>query len=162
MTPEANPRLVFERLFGAGAPGERAENAKRRRLEQRSVLDFVMEDAHRLERRLTARDKDKLDQYLTGVRAIETRIQKAEQFGPVKDPAIPTPAGVPADHAEYIQLMYDMMVLAFQTDSTRVATFCLAHDGDNRSFGEIGIPEGHHDLSHHQEQAGSHQKSRGD
>ncbi len=153
MTPEANPRLAFERLFGAGAPGERAENAKRRRLEQRSVLDFVLEDAHRLERRLTARDKDKLDQYLTGVRAIETRIQKAEQFGPVKDPAVPTPEGVPTDHADYVQLMYDLMVLAFQTDSTRVATFCLAHDGDNRSFGEIGIFEGHHDLSHHQNKA---------
>lgn len=151
MTPEANPRLAFERLFGAGAPGARAETAKRRRLEQQSVLDFVLEDAHRLQRRLAAHDKDKLDQYLTGIRTIETRIQKAEQFGPAKDPEIATPAGVPSDYAEYIQVMFDLMVLAFQTDSTRVATFCLAHDGDNRSFGEIGIFEGHHDLSHHQD-----------
>ncbi len=150
MTPEANPRLAFERLFGAGAPGQRAEAAKRRWQEQRSVLDFVREDARRLQQQLTARDKDKLDQYLTGVRSIEARIQKAEQFGPARDPGILSPAGIPSSHAEYVQLMFDLIVMAFQTDSTRVATFCLAHDGDNRSFAEIGISEGHHDLSHHQ------------
>jgi hypothetical protein len=150
MTPESNPRLIFERLFGAGAHGERAQTAKQRQLEQRSILDFVLDDARRMQQRLAARDKDKLDEYLASVRAVEARIQKAEQFGPTNDPAIETPAGVPANHAEYIQLMFDMMVLAFQTDSTRIATFCLAHDGDNRSFSHIGIPEGHHDLSHHQ------------
>jgi hypothetical protein len=151
MTPEANPRLAFERLFGAGAPGQRAEAAKRRWQEQRSVLDFVMEDTHRLQQKLTARDKEKLDQYLTGVRSIEARIQKVEQFGPAKDPGVPSPAGIPSNHSEYVQLMFELIVLAFQTDSTRVASFCLAHDGDNRSFAEIGIPEGHHDLSHHQD-----------
>ena len=150
LTAEANPRQVFERLFGAGAPGERVANAQRRRQEQRSVLDFVMQDASAMERRLNARDQDKLDQYLTGVRELEARIQKAEQFGDVKDPMVPTPAGIPADYAQHIQLMYDIMVLAFQTDSTRVATMLLAHDGSNRSFADIGIPEGHHDLSHHQ------------
>jgi hypothetical protein len=160
MTPEANPRLAFERLFGAGKPGERAELAKRRRLEQRSVLDFVTEDARRLQQRLTAHDKDKLDQYLTGVRSIEARIQKAEQFGPAVDPAMATPAGVPSSHAEYVEIMFDLITLAFQTDSTRVATFCLAHDGDNRSFSEIGIPEGHHDLSHHQDKPDRIQKVR--
>ncbi|HEY4415521.1 MAG TPA: DUF1552 domain-containing protein [Verrucomicrobiae bacterium] len=150
MTPEANPRQAFERLFGAGAPGERAANAQRRRQEQRSVLDFVMQDAAAMQRRLSARDHDKLDQYLTGVRELETRIQRAEQFGDVKDPMVPTPAGIPADYAEHIHLMYDTMLLAFQTDSTRVATMLLAHDGSNRSFADIGVPEGHHDLSHHQ------------
>jgi hypothetical protein len=150
LTPEANPRQVFERLFGAGAPGERVANAQRRRQEQRSILDFVMQDASAMERRLNSRDQDKLDQYLTGVRELEARIQKAEQFGDVKDPMVPTPAGIPADYAQHIQLMYDIMVLAFQTDSTRVATMLLAHDGSNRSFADIGIPEGHHDLSHHQ------------
>jgi hypothetical protein len=150
LTPEANPRQVFERLFGAGAPGERVANAKRRRQEQSSVLDFVMQDANAMEPRLGQRDQAKLDQYLTGVRELEARIQKAEQFGDVKDPMVPTPAGVPADYAQHIQLMYDLMVLAFQTDSTRVATMLLAHDGSNRSFADIGIPEGHHDLSHHQ------------
>ena len=150
MTPETNPRLVFERLFGAGAPNERAENRKRRQVEQRSILDFVMDDARRMEKRLDSRDRDKMDQYLTGVRELEARIQKAERLGPVKDLGGDAPAGIPADYAEYIQLMYDLMALSFQTDSTRVATLCLAHDGDNRSFGEIGIFEGHHDLSHHQ------------
>ena len=150
MTPESNPRLVFERMFGAGAPGEREVLAKRRQQEQRSVLDFVMDDARAMQRRLGAQDKEKLDQYLTSVRAIETRIQQSERFGAVKDPGLDTPAGIPSDHAEYVQLMYDMLVLAFQTDSTRVATLMLGHDGDNRSYAHLGIPEGHHDLSHHQ------------
>jgi hypothetical protein len=150
MTPESNPRLLFERMFGAGAPGERAQLAKRRQEDQRSVLDFVLEDARAMQQRLNTRDKEKLDQYLTSVREIETRIQKTERFEPIKDPGIETPAGIPSDHAEYVQLMYDMLVLAFQTDSTRVATLILGHDGDNRSFGHLGIPEGHHDLSHHQ------------
>ena len=153
MTPEANPRQVFERLFGAGAPGERVANAQRRRQEQRSILDFIMQDATAMERRLGSRDQDKLEQYLTGVRELETRIEKAEKLGGARDPMVPTPAGVPADHGEHIALMYDIMLLAFQTDSTRVATMLLAHDGDNRSYADIGIPEGHHDLSHHQNAA---------
>jgi hypothetical protein len=150
---EANPRLVFERLFGAGKHGERAAIAKRRQADQQSVLDFVLDDARRMQRQLDAHDKDKLEQYLTGVRAIESRIQKAEQFATIPDPDIDAPPGIPSDHAEHMQLMYDMLVLAFQTDSTRMATFLLAHDGDNRSYSEIGIPEGHHDLSHHQNKA---------
>jgi len=150
---EANPRLVFERLFGAGKHGERAAIAKRRQADQQSVLDFVLDDARRMQGQLDAHDKDKLDQYLTGVRAIESRIQKAEKFATIPDPDIDAPPGIPSDHAEHMQLMYDMLVLAFQTDSTRMATFLLAHDGDNRSYSEIGIPEGHHDLSHHQNKA---------
>ncbi len=150
VSAEANPRLAFERLFGTGLPGERAENSKRRQLAQQSVLDFVLEDARSMQKRLAANDKAKLDQYLTGVREIEARIQKAERFGTVHDPAVETPEGVPSDQGEYVGLMFDLMVMAFQTDSTRVASFCLAHDGDNRSFSHIGIPEGHHDLSHHQ------------
>lgn len=146
---EANPRLVFERLFGAGGPGERAENLKRRQREQRSVLDFVLDDARSMNRRLHGRDRDKLDQYLTGVREIEISLQKAEQFGPVQDPGIATPAGIPSDRAQYVQIVFEMLALAFQTDSTRVATLLLGHDGDNRSLPEIGISEGHHDLSHH-------------
>jgi hypothetical protein len=149
MTPEANPRQVFERLFGSGAPGERAENLKRRRQEQRSILDFIVEDAHQMQRRLNVRDQDKLDQYLTGVRELETRIQRTEKLGDVKDPMVQTPAGIPPSYAEHIQVMFDILLLAFQTDSTRIATMLLAHDGSNRSFAEIGIPEGHHDLSHH-------------
>jgi len=146
---EFNPRMVFERLFGKGAPGERTENMKRRQKEQRSVLDFVLEDARGMNRRLNGRDKDKLDQYLTGIREIETSIEKAERFGVAQDPGTETPSGIPLERSQYIQIMFDMLVLAFQTDSTRVATLLLGHDGDNRSLPEIGISEGHHDLSHH-------------
>jgi hypothetical protein len=150
MTPEANPRLLFERLFGAGSPGERAASLQRRQQEQRSVLDFVLEDARAMQRRLDAPDRAKLDQYLTGVRELEKRIQKAERFGKAPDPAAEAPAGIPQDYAEYMQVMFDTLVLAFQTDSTRVATFLLAHDGSNRPFPQIGVSEGHHELSHHQ------------
>ncbi len=149
MTPEANPRQVFERLFGAGSLAQRADELKRRRAEQRSILDFVLEDARDMQRRLNAPDKDKLDQYLTGVRELEARIQRAEKLGDPKNPLQEAPPGIPPTYAEHIQVMFDTLVLAFQTDSTRVATMLLAHDGSNRSFAEIGIPEGHHDLSHH-------------
>jgi hypothetical protein len=150
MTPEANPRQVFERLFGAGDPGERMENVKRRRLEQRSILDFVLDDARDLQAQLNSHDRDKLDQYLTGVRELELRIQKTEKLGDAKDPMVDTPPlGIPSDHGEHINLMTDILVLAFRTDSTRVATLLLSHDGSNRSFADIGVPEGHHDLSHH-------------
>jgi len=146
---ESNPRLVFERLFGAGGPGEREENLRRRQQDQRSVLDFVREEARNMNRRLNGRDRDKLDQYLTGIREIETTIEKAERLGVPADPGVETPSGIPQDRAQYVQLMFDMLALAFQTDSTRVGTLLLGHDGDNRSLPEIGISEGHHDLSHH-------------
>ena len=150
VAPEPNPRLLFERLFGAGARGERAESLKRRQQQQRSILDFVLDDARALQRQLTYRDKQKLDEYLGSVREIEKRIEKSERFGPAPDPAVDTPAGIPPSFEEYIQVMFDMMILAFQTDSTRIATFLLANEGSNRAFPEIGIAEGHHYLTHHQ------------
>ena len=153
MPAEANPRLAFERLFGAGAPGERRKNLERRRREQRSILDFALDDARSMQKRLDSPDRGKLDQFLTGVREIEARIEKTERFGEVRDPGVATPPGVPSDYEEYVQLMFDMLVLAFQTDSTRVATLMLAHDGSNRSFDHIGISEGHHDLTHHANRA---------
>lgn len=150
MSAENNPRLVFERLFGSGAPGERLANLQRRQREQRSILDFVLQDARDMQRRLDARDREKLDQYLTGLREVEARIARAERVQATQDPAVETPAGVPDTHGEHVQLMYDLLVLAFQTDTTRVATLQLSYDGSNRSFSEIGIAEGHHDLTHHQ------------
>jgi hypothetical protein len=148
-SPESNPRRVFERLFGEGQHGERAANLQRRLKEDKSVLDFVLDDARALQRRLPPQDQQKLDQYLTGVREIETRIQKTEQFGRSPDPNIETPPGIPGDYGAHMQLLFDMLVLAFQTDTTRIATLLLAHDGSNRSFDQIGISEGHHDLTHH-------------
>jgi hypothetical protein len=150
VAPEPNPRLLFERLFGAGSHGERAEAFQRRQLLQRSILDFVLEDARALQRELNYRDRQKLDEYLVSVRDIEQRIERAERFGPVPDPERATPLGVPPEFGEYIQVMFDLLVLAFRTDSTRVATFLLANEGSNRAFPEIDIAEGHHYLTHHQ------------
>lgn len=150
VAPEPNPRFLFERMFGAGSHGERAKSLALRREQQRSILDFVMDDAKALQKRLTHRDRDKLDQYLTHMRDIEQRIQSAEHFPNTPDPALDTPLGIPGSYQEHIALMFDMMALAFQTDSTRVATFLLANEGSNRAFPEIEIPEGHHYLTHHQ------------
>lgn len=149
VAPEPNPRLLFERLFGAGSHGERTESLQRRQREQQSILDFVLDEAHSLQSQLTYRDKQKLDEYLVSVREIEERIQKAERFGNPADPNVATPEGIPAGFEDYLQIMFDMMVLSFQTDSTRVATFLLANEGSNRPFPEIGIAEGHHSLTHH-------------
>ena len=148
-TPEANPRLVFERLFGAGSAKERTESLARRRATQKSILDFIANDAKAMHRRLGRNDQQKLDEYLTGVREIERQIQKTESFGNPIDPGVASPKGVPGNYKDHMRLLMDMMVLAFQTDSTRISTFLLAHDGSNRSFKDIGVSEGHHNLSHH-------------
>lgn len=151
-TPEPNPRLVFERLFGAGSRVERAQNLARRQQEQQSILDFVLDDAKRVESDLGGRDRQKLDQYLTGVREIEKRIEIAERL-PAANPDMDTPPGVSPDFTEHIGLMFDMLLLAFQTDSTRIASFLIAAEGSNRTFNEIGIAEGHHNLTHHKRDA---------
>jgi hypothetical protein len=150
VAPEPNPRLLFERLFGAGAHGERIAGLRRRQEEERSILDFVLDDARSLQKQLTYRDKQKLDEYLVSVREIEQRIERAERRGDVPDPAVSTPEGIPPSFEDYVQVMFDMMALTFQTDSTRIATFLLANEGSNRPFPEIGIAEGHHSLTHHQ------------
>ena len=148
LTPEPNPRLIFERLFGTGSREERVNNLKRRQQEQHSILDFVMDDARTLQQKMSGRDRQKLDQYLTSVREIEQRIEVAEQV-PVYNPEGDAPPGIPADFGVHIRLMFDMLLLAFQTDSTRVATLLIAAEASNRTFSEIGITEGHHNLSHH-------------
>jgi Protein of unknown function (DUF1552) len=149
MTPEPNPRLVFERLFGSGPPQDRQRNYEARMRMQKSLLDFVMDDVGDANARLGKRDQEKLDEYLTSVREIERRLEHAESFGALPNPGVDTPAGIPADYGQHMDLMYDLLALAFQTDSTRVATLLLAGDGSNRAFSEIGIAEGHHYCSHH-------------
>lgn len=150
-TPEPSPRLVFERLFGSGDKEERAKSFMARQQKQKSILDFVMEDAKALNKQLGRNDQNKLDEYLTGVREIEQRIASMEKFGPPPDPGVEAPEeGVPGAYEAHIRLMMDMQVLAFQTDSTRISTLLLAHDGSNQTFKEIGVPDGHHNLSHHQ------------
>jgi hypothetical protein len=149
MAPEANPRLVFERLFGVGAPAERLRNFRQRQQTQKSLLDVVMDDARALQRQLGRHDQQKLDEYLTGVREIEQRIQRTERFGDLPVPDLDVPAGIPANYGDHMDLMFDLLAMAFETDSTRVATLLLAGDGSNRAYPQIGIPEGHHYCSHH-------------
>jgi hypothetical protein len=151
LTPEVNPRMLFERMFGAGTPHERAKNLAIRQQQTRSILDFIQSDMRSLTREVTGRDRDKIDEYFTGVRDIEQRIQTAEKARAGRSqPDVDSPdAGIPASYRDYVRLMFDMLHLAFQTDSTRVATFMISGDGNNRDFNEIGINDGHHNLSHH-------------
>ena len=157
-TAESNPRLVFERLFGAGNALERKASLQSRQEKQRSILDFVVSEARSLNTQLGSADKSKLDQYLTCLREIENQIIRVEQMGlpSVKDRSLP--AKPPVAYSEHIRLMADMLVLAFQTDSTRIATFMLAFDGSNREFPEIGVNDGHHTLSHHEGNANKLEK----
>jgi hypothetical protein len=146
---EVDPRLVFERLFGS--PDRKESDAARERRERynKSILDFVAEDAAQLKTKLGATDQRKLDEYLTGVREIELRIQRAQPVVEVGQSKIARPAGVPREYEDHLKLMSDLLVLAFQGDLSRVATFVFANDGSNRSYRPIGVPEGHHDMSHH-------------
>jgi hypothetical protein len=151
LTPEVNPRALFERMFGAGTPQDRAKNLAIRQQQKRSILDFLQNDIRGLAREVTGRDRDKIDEYFTGVRDIEQRIQLAEnaRAGRSQPTADSPDAGIPASYKDYVRLMFDMLFLAFQTDSTRVATFMISGDGNNRDFSEIGVNDGHHNLSHH-------------
>lgn len=146
---EINPRLVFERLFGNGNPGEQQESYARRQLLRRSILDFVSEDAAKLKAQLGQRDLEKMDEYFTAVREIEERLIRFENSGALAAVQGQKPAGIPGDYGEHIRLMADMMILAFQADLTRTCTLMFANDGSNRSYAQIGVPEGHHDMSHH-------------
>lgn len=150
MIKETDPRQVFERLFGNGMAGESAASRAKRERQQKSILDFVLDDAKRLKDQLGATDQRKMEEYLTAVREIETRIGRIEkQDGDRPMPKFDRPAGTPKDYDEHLRLLSDLMVLAFQGDVTRIGTYVLANDGSNRSYKFIEVPEGHHDLSHH-------------
>ena len=151
MPPEIDPRLVFERLFANNSTGQITENLERRKRYQKSILDFVLEDARQLRSNLGVTDQRKLDEYLSAVREMEERIEKAEKFAA----SLPegqnhaSISGIPGDFEKHIRLMYDLQALAFQTDTTRISTLMVAYDGSNRPYKEVGISDGHHDLSHH-------------
>jgi len=148
---EIRPREVFERLFGFG-PAHENERARDRRMRtRRSILDFVRADARRLDASLGLEDRHRMDEYRESVRAVEKRIEMIEQasFDPEAFHSIRPVKGVPADYREHVQLMNDMLVLAFRLDQTRIASFMLANEGSNRQFPSIGVSEGHHHLSHH-------------
>lgn len=159
MTREINPRLVFERLFSNAVPKEVGESQKRRELYKKSILDFVLEDAKSLRSKVGGNDRQKLDEYLTAVREIEQRVEEAEKAVASANTSVANgyeiPEGIPESYEEHARLMADMMVLAFQSDTTRVCTYMLANEGSNRSYKNIGVADGHHSLSHHQ---GDHAK----
>ncbi len=148
MPPAVNPRLVFERLFGADAGEDPAMRARRRRYRS-SILDLVQEDTRKLRGELGATDQRKLDEYLVAVRDIEKRLEAAAADPRQVEPEIEKPAGVPVDYAEHVALMFDLLAVAFEADITRVATVMLAREASNLSYREIGVPEAHHELSHH-------------
>jgi hypothetical protein len=150
--PEVNPRLVFERLFGSDEnAGDPAARARISRID-RSILDLVSDDARSISRELGRNDKRKLDEYFTAIREVERQVQMAERQAAEHTFAVPTmekPDGIPLEYGEHAQLMFNLLALALQTDITRVSTFMLAREGSNRGYREIGVPEGHHGLSHH-------------
>jgi hypothetical protein len=149
MPPERNPRLVFERLFGAGSRDERRANLELRQRQDRSILDFIVDDARSLSRKANPQDARKLEEYLASVRELEGRIARLEKMNELPNPDYTTPEGVPDQFDAHMRLMYDMIVLAFETDSTRVATLILSHDGSNRTYPQVGVKDAHHELSHH-------------
>lgn len=147
---ETSPRAVFERLFGNGDLNESAESRARRLRYKHSILDFVSADAKALKSKLGLRDQVKLTEYIDGVREIEQRLEWMEKSkSQFKLSSSSEPSANVNSYAEQLRLLSDMMVLAFQSDQTRICTFMYANDGSNRSYKEIGVPEGHHEVSHH-------------
>ena len=145
---EINPRLAFERLFGTR---ESVANEERRNRYRKSILDFVADDAKKLQGQLGGSDRQKVDEYFSSVREIEQRIDRANHLRPTEIPDMNLPEGVPAELTEHLRLMYDILLLAFQTDSTRIATFMVGDAGCNRTYREVDVKDGHHELSHHRD-----------
>jgi hypothetical protein len=146
---ENNPRVVFERLFGLG--GTNAQRTAQAR-QDRSILDFVGADFARLTRELGPADRAQVDDYLQSVREVERRIETVERLGDVAGlPALERPPGIPETFGEHVKLMYELQWLAFQADLTRVVTFMLGRELNFRTYPEIGLTQGHHTMSHHQE-----------
>jgi hypothetical protein len=149
MPMEDRPRTVFERLFGDSETTNPAERRARAE-ENRSLLDFVTEDTASLSKTLGAADRNKLNEYLDAVRDVERRMQLAEQQASREIPTLDRPAtGFPASFEEYAKLMFDLQVLAYQTDLTRIITFMMAHERSGRSYREVDVPDSHHGVSHH-------------
>ena len=160
MAKEINPRLVFDRLFASrGATAPEADRRKRE-LYQKSLIDFALDDAQQLRGRLGIDDRRKLDEYLISVREIEQRLTKADISWRDLPPGFNRPSGIPKDYRDHVRLMFDIMVLALQTDMTRICTFMYANEGSTRPYPTIGVSEGHHDLSHHGGDPKKHAKIR--
>src|SRR5262245_16083401 len=146
---ENRPRAIFERLFGeAGTTDPEVRLAMRQ--EERSILDALNEDVRALRAKLGGTDRGKIDQYLEAVRDVERRMQLAEKQSDREVPQIDGPAGAPEVFSEYFKLMADLMVLAWQTDMTRVITFMMGHEMSGRAYPEVGFGDAHHPCTHHQ------------
>jgi hypothetical protein len=146
---ESNPRAVFERLFGD--TGSTDPTARLLRLQRdSSILDSITETAATFVRGLAPSDRTKITEYLDAVRDIERRIQKAEEQNAINLPVVNQPVGIPASFEEHAKLMFDLQVLAYQCDLTRVITFMIGRELTGRTYAEIGVPDAHHPLSHHQ------------
>jgi Protein of unknown function (DUF1552) len=157
MPMEINPRKVFERMFGQG--GSATERLARIK-EDKSILDAITKDVAGLQLQLGPSDREMMTQYLENVREIERRIQRAEQSQGDEDLTLPArPAGVPFDYEEHIKLMYDLMALAYQADVTRVVTFMISREVSNRTYPQVGVTDGHHAISHHQNRAEKMEKN---
>jgi hypothetical protein len=143
-----DPRLVFERLFGDSRNTNPAERAARTR-QQKSILDSVSEEVSRLGGSLPAADRSKLTEYLDAIRGVERRIQIAEKENK-QLPDVEHPAGIPASWEDHLKLMFDLQVLAYQSDLTRVITLMLGHEQSGMTYPQIGVPDAHHPVSHHQ------------
>jgi len=146
---ENDPRAVFERLFGSSESTEHQARLARIKME-RSILDMVTDRLAQLKTSLGAGDRLKVTEYLDSVRDIERRIQRAEEQSSRDLPIVTQPAGVPATYEEYAKLMFDLWALSWQCDLTRVTTFMFGREKSSRSYPEIGVPDAHHPLSHHQ------------
>jgi hypothetical protein len=149
LPPISDPRILFERLFGSDIVESPAARARRLEM-RRSILDGVLEDTTRLQSTLGGSDRRKVEEYLTSVREIEQQVARAASDGMVIDPGIEKPFGVPPEFPDYFRLMTDMMVLAFKADITRISTMVVGREGSVRAYPEIGVPDGHHPLTHHQ------------
>ncbi len=151
LAKEVNPAAVFERLFGGSTAQIDPRSLARRERDRKSILDFVSQEAKILSNNLGVQGRRKLDEYLYAVRDIERRIQRSDKLGEAEKgvPDAPRPVGVPADYGEHVKLLFDMIALAFQTDSTRVISFMYSNAGSNRPYRNLGIRDGHHNISHH-------------
>jgi hypothetical protein len=147
---EINPRRVFERMFGQGSNPEERQSRKQ---QDRSILDSFVMQANELQKKLGPRDKNTMNDYLESVREIERRIQRTELQTSADVELPPSPAGIPYSYEDHINLMYDLLVLAFQANVTRVITFMVAREISNRTYNQVGVPDGHHAISHHQNRA---------
>jgi len=150
---ETNPRAVFDRLFAGAIRQETDANRARRERYNQSVLDFVLEDANQLNNRLGVNDQRRMDEYLTSLRDVERRITSAHVAGVNGQPAMQRPGSNSGNYRDHLRVMADLLVLAFQSDLTRISTFVFATEGSNRNYRIIEVAEGHHDLSHHQNNA---------